>query len=109
MRSENWYDEPEYLQNPLSKQRYLRDIEGLDYTDREPGPPTAPPLREMPTREFSPEEERRMYESWEAQDPPVARNYRDMLPTVSDEMYGRSLRGSERYTRDEVCRGYRRL
>lgn len=93
----------------IDKTRWMREVMGLDYAEREPGPPPSTPMREIPRREFSPEEERRMYESWEAQDPPVARNYRDMLPTVSDEMYGRSLRGSERYTRDEVCRGYRRL
>lgn len=86
---------------PLEPEDVEREAWGLEYAEppagRSPLPPTQPP---------TPED----IERWEENlGGPVARSYRDMLPTVSDEMYGRSLRGSERYTRDEVCRGYRRL
>jgi hypothetical protein len=109
-RSEAWYDEPEFLQNPLSKTRWMRDVRGFDYSESEP--PAVPSGPSLPyPREFTPEETERMLDEWREppQEPAVARRPADLEPTVGDDLYGRSLHGSTRFTRDEVCRGYRRL
>jgi hypothetical protein len=103
-RSEMWYDEPEFLQNPIGKARWHRDVEGLDYSESEPPlRPSDPPLREIPMRDLGPED------PWPEPPTDVARRPGEMLPTVDDTLYLRSLRGSQPYTRDEVCRGYRKL
>jgi hypothetical protein len=87
---------------------------GAEFTDP-PSTPAAVPLHKIPMREFSPEEMRQRYEQFQEQEQEqeryerTARSYDDMIPTVTDAMYARSLRGSQPYSRDEVCRGYRRL
>ena len=80
---------------PLPVEPELSDYWGPGATISEPpAEPTDPrPLREIPPREFTPEELERLRDDWQEK----------------EELTGRSLRGSTRFSRDEVCRGYRRL
>jgi len=57
------------------------------------------------------ENEPRFFEEWDDEPPapPVARRPGELAPTVGDDLYTRSLHGSSQFTRDEGCRGYRRL
>jgi len=92
---------------PIEREDLQREGWGVEFDD----PPAGPaPTRVPYPREFTPDEWERMDEHWREESvTPTVRTPSEMEPTVGDDLYGRSLHGSSRFTRDEICRGYRRL